>query len=226
MRINCSMMDSQDWHHHSTAVALRIPAEIQLNARTPAADWSSAKALRFSHDWQGKNSDPARETELRLLWTSSALYARFICRYRELFVFDDSEPNGRRDQLWDRDVAELFLQADPARPNYYKEFEVSPNGLWIDLDIFPGGRRDLESGLRHSAHLDAEQHVWAAELAIPMRSLIESFDPAEVWRANFYRIEGRAGPRFYSAWQPTHTNVPNFHVPARFGKLRFAEEKE
>ena len=218
-------MDSHD-PHNSTAFAVRISAEIQLNARTPAAEWSRAKPRRFSHDWQGHNPDSARETELRLLWTPSTLYVRFVCRYRELFVFDDSDPNGRRDHLWDRDVAELFLQPDPSRPNYYKEFEVSPNGLWIDLDIFPGGRRDLESGPRHSAHLDPERRIWTAELAIPMRSLTDAFDPAADWRANFYRIEGQVEPRFYSAWQPTNTGVPNFHVPARFGKLRFEGQKE
>jgi alpha-galactosidase len=209
-----------------TALATRIGGEITLNARHPAAAWPKATPLRFSHDWQGKNLDPERETELRLLWTPKTLYARFVCRYRDLFLFEDSDANGRRDHLWDRDVAELFLQSDPARPNYYKEFEVGPNGLWIDLDIFPGGRRDLQSGLNHSAWLDTEHRIWTAELAIPMQSLTEAFDPTAEWRANFYRIEGRTEPRFYSAWQPTKTNVPNFHVPGCFGKLRFQAEKE
>jgi alpha-galactosidase len=209
-------------HEQATAVAVRIPHDIALNARSSAApEWSRAQPLRFSHDWQGKNADPDRETELRLLWTGTTLYARFVCRYRELFVFDDSDPNSRRDHLWDRDVAELFLQPEAERPQYYKEFEVSPNGLWIDLDIFPGGRRDLRSGLSHSAWLDPEHHIWSAELAIPLPCLTETFDPTAVWRANFYRIEGRIEPRFYSAWQPTNSNVPNFHVPARFGMLRF-----
>ena len=31
------------------------------------------------------------------------------------FLFEDSDPNGRRDHLWDRDVAEAFLQPDPSR---------------------------------------------------------------------------------------------------------------
>ena len=62
--------------------------------------------------------------------------------------------NGRRDHLWDRDVAEAFLQPDPSRAHYYREFEVSPNGMWIDLDIFPGGLADLKSGLKKSVFLD------------------------------------------------------------------------
>ena len=204
-----------------SAVAIRISREIRLDARQPAREWETATPVQFSQDWQGKNSDPARQTEVRLLWTPDTLYARFVCCYRELFVFEDSDPSGRRDHLWDRDVAEIFLQPDPSRPRHYKEFEVSPNGMWIDLDIFPEGRRDLDSGLRHSSWLDPEHHVWTAELAIPIRSLTSAFDSAKEWRANFYRIEGQSEPRFYSAWQATNTDVPNFHVPDHFGNLHF-----
>ena len=51
-----------------------------------------------------------------------------------------------------------------------------------------------------------------------------SFAPAAVWRVNFYRVEGQQEPRFYSAWQPTNTPHPNFHVPEAFGRLRFVEK--
>ena len=147
---------------------------------------------------------------------------RFECRYRELYLFEDSDSNGRRDHLWDRDVAEAFLQPDPARERYYREFEVSPNGMWIDLDIFPGGLADLKSGMTRSVFLDEKAQRWAAELAIPMSALTPNFDPKAVWRANFYRVEGKQEPRAYLAWRPTGTPEPNFHVPAAFGRLRFA----
>ncbi len=66
---------------------------------------------------------------------AETLFLRFECRYREIWVFDDSDPNGRRDGLWDRDVAEAFLQPDDFGSRNYKEFEVSPNGFWVDLQI-------------------------------------------------------------------------------------------
>ena len=202
--------------------AMRAGRDVPLDARHPAPEWQSAAAVTFCADWQGKNPDPGRQTSVRLLWTPQTLYLRFECRYRELFVFEDADANGRRDQLWDRDVAETFLQPDPSRPHYYREFEVSPNGMWIDLDIFPGGLNDLKSGLRHSVWLDRDRHEWAAELAIPMQALVEKFDPAAEWRTNFFRVEGPREPRFYSAWRATGTPQPNFHVPEAFGKLRFA----
>jgi alpha-galactosidase len=218
-----SNMRSQCANSPAEAVAAYIGREINLDAAHPAAEWQKAEPVTFCSDWQGKNPDPARETQVRVLWSDTTLYLRFECRYRELFVFSDSDPSGRRDQLWDRDVAEAFLQPDPSRERYYREFEVSPNGMWIDLDIFPGGLADLKSSLRHSVVLNEKSHTWAAELAIPIKVLTPDFDPSAVWRANFYRVEGKTEPRAYLAWQPTGTPEPNFHVPSAFGKLRFAK---
>ncbi len=178
--------------------------------------------LRFNADWQGKNADPERETEVRLLWTPEALFVRFHAKYRDITVFSDAQPNGRRDQLWDRDVAEVFVQSDPSHPRCYKEFEVSPNGFWIDLEIAPGEKRDLKSGLQRRVILNQAAKTWVAELALPVNCLVERFNPTARWRVNFYRAEGTAEPRFYSAWQPTRTPTPNFHVPEAFGELVFA----
>ncbi len=203
-------------------VASHVAGEIKLDAAHPALEWRRALPVVFCTDWQGKNFDPQRQTQVQVLWSSQTLYLRFECRYRDLYVFADSDPNGRRDHLWDRDVAEAFLQPDPARERYYREFEVSPNGMWIDLDIFPGGSADLKSGLQKSVVLNAERRRWAAELAIPVKALTEAFDPNATWRANFYRVEGTSEPRSYLAWRPTSTPTPNFHVPAAFGSLRFA----
>jgi len=221
----------------ASKLGFRRKLEAMSNARTavavqmlelPDADgfptffaWGRATPLRFNTDWRGENADPGRETEVRLLWTSESLFLRFRARFREITVFPDAEPNGRRDQLWDRDVAEVFLQPDPSHLRRYKEFEVSPNGFWIDLDIAPGEKRDLKSGLLRRVILNEATKTWIAELALPIRCLVDRFDPEVTWKVNFYRVEGAAEPRFYSAWEPTRTAVPNFHVPEAFGELVF-----
>lgn len=206
-----------------TITASRIEHEMTLDARHAAAEWQSAAAVTFCADWQGQNADEQRQTTVRVLWTPLTLYLRFECRFRSLFLFDDSEANGRRDQLWDRDVVESFLQPDRPGERYYREFEVAPNGMWVDLDIFPEGRSDLKSGLTRSVWLDPENHTWAAELAIPLKAITTKFHPSAEWRVNFYRVEGSKEPRFYSAWRPTGTPQPDFHVPAAFGRLRFSQ---
>lgn len=202
-------------------VATYIGQDITLDAAHLRPEWQHANPVVFSSDWQANNADPARQTEVRLLWSKRNLYLRFECHYRELYIFEDSEPNGRRDHLWDRDVAEAFLQPDASGKHFYREFEVSPNGMWIDLDVFPGGVSDLKSGLQRSVVIDPKSHIWIAELAIPLRVLTARFDPSNTWRANFYRIEGAHEQRAYLAWQPTRTPTPDFHVPAAFGTVRF-----
>jgi alpha-galactosidase len=187
----------------------------------PSKTWRTAKPVLFDTDWQGKNADPHRQTEVRLLWARELLYLKFVARYRLITVFDGADPGGRRDKLWDRDVAEVFLQPDPTQLRRYKEFEVSPNSFWIDLEIANGVLQHLQSGLQRRVSVDEAKKTWTAELAIPMRSLTQHFDPAAVWRVNFFRVEGPTEPRFYSAWQPTNTPQPNFHVPERFGFLKF-----
>ena len=185
-------------------------------------EWGIAQPEFFCHDWQGKNHDPERQTEVRLLWSDDILFVRFACRFRTLSVFPDADPNGRRDELWDRDVAEVFLQPDRYGEKYYKEFEVSPNGQWLDLDISPAGLKHIASGMRSRVVLDEVSRIWTSELALPMSVLSNNFDPAQSWRVNFFRCEGLESARYYSAWQPTETEKPNFHVPQKFGWLRFA----
>ncbi|HSS97711.1 MAG TPA: carbohydrate-binding family 9-like protein [Terriglobales bacterium] len=204
-------------------VAMRVEHEIVLNAANPAPDWQRAIPVRFHTDWCGQNPEPARETQVSVLWSSQTLYVRFECRYRDLFLFSDSEASGRHNHLWDRDVAEVFLQPDPSRQRFYKEFEVSPNGMWVDLDISPSGLSDLKSGMKRSVVLDEAAHRWTAELSIPISCLTKKFDAKAVWRANFFRIEGPKEPRHYMAWRPTHTPKPNFHVPNAFGQLKFSD---
>jgi len=222
MMITENSLSMQQKASSPEVVATHVNHEITLDAAHAAPEWRTARPITFSSDWQGNNPDSARATEVRILWSQQTLYLRFECHYRELHMFEDSDANGRRDHLWDRDVAEVFLQPDPSRERFYKEFEVSPNGMWIDLDIFPGGLADLKSGLRRSVVLNEPSRTWTAELAIPMKSLTARFDPSAIWRVNFYRVEGKKEPRAYLAWRPTNTPQPNFHVPSAFGKLRFA----
>jgi alpha-galactosidase len=211
-------------HHRKTSAAM-IAQQLRDEpdaAGFPAADsWQTAPAIRYRKDWQDKNEDIGRETEVRVLWNVTTLWILFRCRYRSLTTFADSDPDRRRDQLWERDVAEVFLQTDPRDPRRYWEFEIAPNGMWIDLEISPEGKRNPCSGMKSRVIVDESKKLWTAVAALPMRSLSRAFDPAENWRVNFFRVEGAAEPRFYSSWQPTHTPQANFHVPEAFGLLRF-----
>jgi len=208
-----------------TAIAVRLPDRTDAEGFPSDSAWDTAPPISFCADWQGKNADRGRETQVRLLWTPEFLFLRFDARYREITVFPDAdaESDGRRDCLWDRDVCEAFLQPDPTEARKYKEIEIAPNGFWIDLNITEGEKADLRSGLRRRVNIDPQTKGWRALVLLPMTSLTARFDPSAVWRANFFRVEGASEPRFYSAWRPTHTPQPNFHIPQAFGGLIFTE---
>jgi alpha-galactosidase len=207
-----------------TAYALLLKESVGAEEFPDAAGWEKAPAIRFERDWRGEEADPERATEVRLLWNEETLFLHFFARYRELHVFPDARADGWRDELWERDVAEAFLQPDAGDARVYKELEVSPNGFWIDLDITHAMKEEMCSGLQRRAMQDAAARTWTAELAVPMRSLTSAFDPKRSWRANFFRVEGKVEPRFYAAWSPTMTPAPNFHVPEAFGHLVFRED--
>jgi alpha-galactosidase len=204
-----------------TVVASRLTEEPDAQGFPSQQAWSGAEPVQFSHDWRGENSDLSRATEVRLLYTMETLFFRFHQKYRTITTFPDARPDGWRYELWDRDVAEAFLQPDWSDPRRYKELEVSPNGFWIDLDIAAGEKEELHSKLVRRAVLDSHEKTWTAELAVPMSSLTPAFSPDKEWRVNFFRVEGEREPRFYSAWSPTHSPQPNFHVPEAFGRLIF-----
>jgi alpha-galactosidase len=207
-----------------TAIAIHFTDKPDSDGFPAKTAWEKAPAFTFDQDWKAENADPLRSTEVRALWTTETLYLRFHCKYKNIYVFPDARADGWRYELWNRDVAETFLQPDWSDPFVYREFEVSPNGYWIDLAVSHGKIEELHSGLRRRVVMDEENKTWTAELAIPMKYLTTSFDPKHPWKANFYRIEGDTEPRFYSAWSPTYSPKPNFHVPSAFGTLEFREQ--
>jgi alpha-galactosidase len=182
-------------------------------------DWAEASSICFCHDWCGRNEDLQRQTEVRILWSFNFIFIQFQCRYRELFVFEDQ--NNRRDELWLRDVAEIFIQTGADEIGNYREFEISPNGDWLDLDIAPEKKTHLAWSIESRVLVNPKTKTWTAEMAIPMSNLAPAFHPSEIWKINLFRIEGSEPDRFYSAWQPTHTAKANFHVPACFAELWF-----
>ncbi len=130
----------------------------------------------------------------------------------------------RRDApLWEEDVFEVFLSPeDPAR--LYYEFEVNPLGALFDARILSPdlGRATMQVETAwdcdgFEARVSRGPRRWSASLRIPLGTLCAGAIPRR-WRANFYRID-RSEKDEYSAWSPTFSDPPDFHVPARFGSL-------
>src|SRR5437763_16450172 len=86
---------------NNTITAQRVSAPLKLNAIAPASERGSATPIRFASDWQGKNYDSELNPEVRALCAPAIRYLRSVCRSRELYVFSESDPTGRRPPLWE-----------------------------------------------------------------------------------------------------------------------------
>ena len=192
--------------------------------------WQSTDPVVFDHDWMGKRRFPEVSTQVAALWTPSHFYFAFWCRYTELNIYAGEDPALQRFGLWDRDVAEVFLNPSPERVNHYFEFEVAPNNQWVDLEVDlnsePSYDHGWDSDFLHATRIDPAARIWTCETKIPAAPLhAMPIRPGWECRVNFYRCDGPGDDtqRRFLAWSPTFcTNLSDyFHVPARFGKIRF-----
>jgi hypothetical protein len=189
--------------------------------------WKRATWVEFDHDMSGRTTFSNSATRVAVAWSDDALYFAFKCKYDALNVYQGEDVSKERLGLWDRDVAEVFLNPRPEIITHYYEFEVAPNNQWVDLEINktkdPFGDANWNSGFAHATKIDARNHIWTAELRIPLNSIkVASIRPGALWRVNFFRAAGFGGDkqRLFLAWS-TIPEGRTFHVPSRFGILRF-----
>ena len=161
---------------------------------------------------------------VRSRWTASNLYFQFTCHYRELYLRPHPSRTKETDGLWDWDVAEVFIGSDFRNIRRYREFEMSPQGEWLDIDVDlqrprPADGWTWNSGFAVTSLIDARNGLWYGAMRIPYRSVDEREAAAgNLLRFNFYREQGSPARRVEIAWQPTMQR--SYHVPERFGTLK------
>jgi hypothetical protein len=169
--------------------------------------------MQMDADTHG-NRDPKYRTEIRTRWTNQNLYILFVCPYEELNL----KPN----------------RIPPPKPTSfgtgmwrYREFEISPQGEWIDLAIDLHNPHNEEgwkwnSGFTVSERIDQAAHFWYGAMRIPY-SAIDSRPaaPGNILRINLFRSQGPSSARHQIAWQAPMSE--SFHVPERFGLLKLVK---
>ena len=206
-----------------TMVSVRSEADADPDTNPKSAFWQGARPVVADLNNFGKPV-PGFAMEIRSRWTDKNLYFLYTCPYKELYLKPNPVTSSETNELWNWDVAEVFIGSDFKNIKRYREFEVSPQGEWVDLDI------DLEkphpeegwlwnSGFKVSARMDSSTKTWYAALRIPWTA-IDSRPPKDgsEFRMNLYLSEGAPPNHKSITWQPTMDR--NFHVPARFGLLR------
>jgi hypothetical protein len=188
--------------------------------------WRGIPAILAERDGSG-NQVPGYRTEIRSRWTGRDLYFLFICPYEQLNLKPGPKTETETNELWKWDVAEVFIGSDSKNIRRYKEFEISPQGEWIDLDIDLDAPRHEDgwvwnSGFQTSARIDQVTKTWYGFMRIPYAAV----DPrpanaGNTLRVNFFRSQGARPNHKAIVWQPTQR--PTFHVPEVFGTLRLVD---
>ncbi len=190
------------------------------------ATWSVSRQVVVDKYWSGAKAPTQRHFTTTLLWSERAFYVRFDAAQHEPFVLSDCPNlNLKTIGLWERDVCEIFIAPDPTNPRRYFEFEIAPNGEWLDLEIIQTPEKRItnwnyNSNMQTGAKILAENRV-VMVLKISWEAFGKKPKAGDLWLGNLFRCVGRGNKRGYLAWSPTETPKPNFHVPEKFGAFEF-----
>jgi hypothetical protein len=199
------------------------PHDVPVRAEPGSAFWRHAPAVYAEKDRYGKTV-PGYRTEVRSRWTRKNIYFLFICPYEQLHLKPSPDRTHETNRLWEWDVAEVFIGSDFNNIKRYKEFEVSPQGEWIDLDINLEKPHHEEgwvwnSGFQVAARIDRAAKVWYGAMRIPLAALDDrSPAPGNIFRVNLFRGQGPPPNQKEITWQPPMSDT--FHAPDRFGVLK------
>jgi hypothetical protein len=209
------------------ATSIRAQVDVELETNPSSTFWSHASPIYAEVDPNGRKL-PDYRTEIRSRWTAKYLYFFFVCPYKELYLKPNPDPQHETFQLWNWNVAEVFIGADFKDIERYKEFEISPHNEWIDLDIDLHNPHHEQgwtwnSGFEHVTRIDEAHRTWYAAMRIPFAALDTRAPSAgTIFRANFYRTDGPPQRSQEITWQPTMSKT--FHVPERFGLLQLSNQ--
>ena len=212
-----------------TIQSIWADSDPRLDTDPTSAFWRASEPAYMDSNPHGKR-DPKYLTEIRTRWTSKNLYLLFICPYEELYLKPDPVTSAETNELWNWDVAEAFIGSDFQDIRRYKEFEISPRGEWVDLDIdlghaHPVGGWKWNSGFEVSSRIDKTAHIWFGAMKIPYSSIdTRPAAAGNVLRINLFRSQGPPSARHELAWQASMSD--SFHVPERFGLLKLLAQKQ
>jgi predicted TIM-barrel fold metal-dependent hydrolase len=201
--------------------AKRINRDFKLNGKLDNSNWQIAQAVPVECTLKDGRAIPEISTTARLVWSDKYLYVGYQCPFKEITVFTPADLKKERFGLWERDVVEAFIGTDPDSARHYYEFEVSPIGERLDLEL-GGASKDFawNSGFESIARMNRQTRVWTVEMRVPLAALARTKPKSGTrWRLNLYRHD--VAYQAFLAWNPTATATA--HTPERFGYLEFEE---
>ncbi|MCX7807624.1 MAG: carbohydrate-binding family 9-like protein [Deltaproteobacteria bacterium] len=216
-----------------TLIVEKARGSITIDGNLDETDWQKAVPTQpLVHPISATAEEPY--TRVRALWGDEALFLAF--EVQDDFI--QSTFSKRDEHLWTQDCVEVMVDPDGDGANYF-ELQVSPKGVYFDT--FYEKRRlpqpfghtnwnppiEARVALRGQANDRQSDQGYTVEMRIPWAALQHGSSPAigkpldgSTWRVAFYVMDIRPdGSQRAVAWSPPREG--DFHVPNRFGRLRF-----
>jgi hypothetical protein len=212
---------------HGVVECVRASQDVPLTLDPASPFWHDARVVAVEKDRFG-NIVPNFRAMVRTRWTQKDIYFLFVSPYDELHLKPNPTTQKETNELWNWDVAEVFIGSDFNDIQRYKEFEVSPQGEWVDLDINLHNPHHEDgwtwnSGFESAARIDESSHMWYAAMRIPFPAIDHQVPVAgHTLRINFFFSQGTPAHHHELAWQPPMKQT--FHVPERFGLIRLVNK--
>ena len=211
-------------------LTIHFTEDFDVNGLGDAKAWEKAEAAPLTV----ADGASTVTTTARMLYSEKGLYILFDCEAHKLYAPENRDFA----ELYNQDVAEVFLQPDGDVP-LYLEYEMCPLGAELPLMVINRGagfhgwlpfHYEGERRIRHAAHVwggerrdGAACERWTAECFIPFalfEGAIQGMPKrGEHWRGNFYRIEYEEQAVTLLNYAPI--TGATFHEPKAFAELVF-----
>jgi hypothetical protein len=184
-------------------------------------------ALSFA---DGTAAPESLKTTVGMFWNNDDIVVFFRGSFQLLRYETNLPPellHQKTYRLWElSDVYEVFIGPAAADRGHYKEFQVAPDGRWIDIDVFNAlgtSNHHWFSGSRMRSFINPRMKRWSAALFLPWNCFNTQHDSGLAWNVNLYRASGKFHGDELLAWSPVGTGPRCFHRPEKFGNIQFKQ---
>ena len=172
---------------------------ITIDGRLDEPAWKRAEPITTFYAYKPQDAKRLSPTVARLLWGKQNLYIAIECEDRDIWSYSD-KPD---DDLWNGDVAELFIKPSTEKLLYY-EFVMAPSGALYDARYASRGAgglarfKDWSSGAQVACAIagsDGDYHDddqgYTVEMAIPLSVFPDNMRPAAglTWTFGVFRYD-------------------------------------
>lgn len=161
------------------------------------------------------------------------------------FLVDDDHIWGTythdNDPIYNEEAVEIFIAFGKDDSKEYWELQFSPNAVKYCAKVYnpTGDRSDVKFEVKAGIEIDGLEFLqnvdvksqnenfktgfWRTIIKIPAQAIKGgAFTPADLLRANFYRIDGYPKQNSFQALSPNFVKPANFHVPNKFLKMELS----